>query len=130
MPRDDNESAVLRTITELFRAIEDGEWNTVRALLTDEVDIAHDRHQQRLISRQLADQWRLSHTGFATTRYRLQADHIEVTGARVEARFVSDVTLAPSGTADAVTITGEYAIELEQSNHAWKVRSIRHRGRR
>ena len=128
MSNRDEDTAVVQAVAGFFTAVEKGDWNTVRAALTDRVAVAHADDLQTLSGEQLASQWQQSHAGFATARYRLQPVQIDVSDDRAVARFTAQVTLVLPGTteATALTIDGRYTVELEPVGGTWKIRSIRH----
>lgn len=127
MPNPDHKSTILETVASFFHAVETGHWATVRALLTDAVDVAHGPNRQTLPREQLARDWENSHAAFATTQYQLQPVDVKAGIDHATARFQSEIRLI-SSTADAepVVIDGHHTIELALAHDGWKIRSIRH----
>lgn len=129
MTRPNDKKAITEIVTRFFHAVDTDDWTTVRALLTDPVDVAHGPQQITLSSEDLAYGWKESHTKFDSTNYQLESVDVELTGDdRATARFSSRATFTPPAAADETTlvIAGDYTVGLERSGHTWSIRSIRH----
>lgn len=131
MSQPNEKTAVVETVTRLFHALDARDWEPIRTIMTDPIDLEYPSKQgepEKLSVNDAVSGLKGFLPGFDATQHLLGPVVVEIgEEGNATARFHARVThVLTEATNDPMWVIGcHYTFDLEQRDDTWKIRSSR-----